>query len=397
MQTFTPIEYLKIDIANNYGLDKLSWDERIKWFNEVESNLDAEVANAEEQALFYAGVQAYKKATQGLPIGYPISLDATASGTQWLALLSGCKKTAALCNVIDVGRRVDAYTDIYRAMDVGNDISRNDVKKAIMTHFYNSRATPKRIFPNQALLDHFYATINAVAPGANSLNNIIQQLQDPTATKYEWTLPDGFEVVTKVMGLTTVEARVFDDYFEVTYKENKPTDFDLSLSANYIHSIDAYAMREVIRRCNYDPETVSKVQKLLFLGAEAPEEYEDTHNLEMVAKLWNLYCDTNILSVRILDYLDEETITLVDPLHVLYLLSMLPEKPFEVLGVHDCFRVLPSYGNDLRKQYNIIMWEIADSNVLNFNLSQIARKDITVNPADKYTKEEILNANYALS
>lgn len=335
MKLFTPIEYLKIDIANNFGLDKLTWDERIAWFDKTEPTLELELGKAEEQALYYAGVQAFRAAQRQEPSGYPISLDATASGTQWLALLSGCKKTAKLCNVLDVGRRVDAYTDIYQAMEIGDTISRNDVKKAIMTHFYNSQATPKRIFPNQGMLDQFYATINEMAPGANSLNTIIQQLQDPTALKYEWTLPDGFEVVTKVMGLSSQEARVFDDYYEVVYKENKPTDFDLSLSANYIHSVDAFAMREVQRRCNYDPEQIAEVQALLFSGVEAPEEYADTHNLAMVAKLWNLYCDTNVLSLRILDYLDKETVTLIDPLHIMYLISMLPEKPFEVLGVHD--------------------------------------------------------------
>jgi hypothetical protein len=80
MQRFSPREYLKIDIANSYGLDKKTWDERIAWFDENEEQLDKLLPKAEEPALFYAGIQAYRDVQAGLPIGYPISLDATASG-----------------------------------------------------------------------------------------------------------------------------------------------------------------------------------------------------------------------------------------------------------------------------------------------------------------------------
>ena len=51
---------MKIDIANNWGLDKLKWDERIEWFDQNESQLDTLVNKADSPALFYAGVQAWK-------------------------------------------------------------------------------------------------------------------------------------------------------------------------------------------------------------------------------------------------------------------------------------------------------------------------------------------------
>ena len=34
MQTFSPIEYMAIDIANHFGLDKQPWEARIAWFKE---------------------------------------------------------------------------------------------------------------------------------------------------------------------------------------------------------------------------------------------------------------------------------------------------------------------------------------------------------------------------
>ena len=70
-QQFTGLQYLKIDIANNWGLDKLKWDERIEWFDQNESQLDTLVSKADSPALFYAGVQAWKAHKAGQPSGYP--------------------------------------------------------------------------------------------------------------------------------------------------------------------------------------------------------------------------------------------------------------------------------------------------------------------------------------
>ncbi len=80
MQKFSPLSYLKIDIASNFGLDKTNWDVRLDWFDQHEQCLDELVNQAQNPALFYAGVQAYRDALAGIPSGYPISLDATSSG-----------------------------------------------------------------------------------------------------------------------------------------------------------------------------------------------------------------------------------------------------------------------------------------------------------------------------
>ena len=61
------------------------------------------------------------------------------------------------------------------------------------------------------------------------------------------------------------------------------------------------------------------------------------------------------------------------------------------------FRVLPNYGNDLRRQYNRILSEIAKSDLLSFLVSQIVKRKVPVNKLDPDLWKDILEANYALS
>lgn len=152
MDQFTPLEYIKIDVASNFGLDKEDWDVRLDWFDTHETEIlqmlqdvragkhNAQIKilrDASEPALFFAGSKAYEQALRGEDISYPISLDATASGAQLLAILIGCEKSARLCNVIDTGHREDLYTNGYqgmlsRAQDSAK-LTRPQVKDAIMT------------------------------------------------------------------------------------------------------------------------------------------------------------------------------------------------------------------------------------------------------------------------
>lgn len=402
MQTFTGRQYLQIDIANNFGLDKLTWDERLAWFDKNKDNLYELVHAADEPALFYAGITAYRDVLAGKPIGYMVSLDATSSGLQLLAALTGDRSAARLCNVVDTGRRADAYTQIYDLMlaDIGEDgkITRDDTKQAIMTALYGSTAMPKQIFGENALLDVFYNTMKRVAPAAWELNEAFLSMWDPEALVNEWVLPDNFHVKVKVMDRVKEKVQFLNQPFDIFYNVNQPIEEGRSLGANTTHSVDGMIVRELGRRCDYNPVMIENLRQVIADGnGISPLSESLTEDDNLVLTLWNHYTESGYLSARILQHLNADNIGYVDAGVISDLIESLPKKPFKVVSIHDCFRCLPHYANDLRMQYNIQLQLIAQSNLLGYLISQIVGKKVNVGKLDPSLSEDILATNYALS
>lgn len=407
MEKFTPIQYLKIDIANSWGLDKLNWDARIAWFDDNAANMGELIQQAKEPALFYAGCKAYENALNGVPSGYMISLDATSSGLQLLAALTGDSKAAKLCNVLDfseeaVAQRRDGYTVIYNRMlaQVGEaaKIDRDDVKYAIMTALYSSKAAPKQVFGEGALLDLFYDTMSDSAPGAWELNEAMLGLWDPTTLSHDWVLPDNFHVKVKVMDSIKETVHFLNEPFDVFHKVNRPMKDGRSLGANTIHSIDGMIVREMTRRCDYDVLKINELYDILsdfdplLAGKNTVSE-----NDKLVLTLWDHYQKCGFLSARILDALNADNIGHVDPVVIHELLDSLPNKPFKVISIHDCFRCHPNYGNDLREQYARQLMLIAKSELLSYVVSQLVKRTVQVGKLDPDMWQKVGAANYCLS
>lgn len=403
---FTGKEYLQIDLANNFGLDKLKWNERLAWFNENSHQINQLLNQADEPALFFAGLKAWDLFLRKEASGYMISLDATSSGLQILACLTGDREAAKLCNVInrDDGTRADAYTLVYDLMienlkTIGvyaGGIERDDCKQAIMTALYGSEAMPKQVFGEGVQLRVFYATMKTAAPGAWDLNDFFRHgCWNPEAYSNDWVLPDNFHVHVKVMDTVKEVVQFHNKPYDTFYRVNQPMEEGRSIGANVTHSLDGMVVREMVRRCNYDVDTVLRV-------VEAAQNWSplinaDTDDTRMVIKLWEHYQKSGFLSVRILDHLIHGNMGLVDTAVIMDLINTLPEKPFEVIAVHDCFRCLPNYGNDLRIQYNQILSDIARSEMLSFILTQLLGRPVKIGKLDPDMWKDVLDADYALS
>lgn len=251
MQTFTGTEYLKIDIANCYGLDRLNWNDRLHWFDNTEPDLESINVQAKSPILYRKAVRAMREVQKGNPTNHIMGLDATASGLQLMAALSGCKNTARAVNLIDTGHREDVYTEVsdYMNANYNTSLTRKDLKDPIMTFFYGSTAQPKKIFGEGPLLSAFYEAMQSKLTGAFELMNILQQHWQPNVEYHQWTLPDNH--IARVPVIETEEKNIEIDEFDhmrFAYRAQviKPKTKSRSLAANIIHSLDGWIVRQMV-------------------------------------------------------------------------------------------------------------------------------------------------------
>ena len=252
-QVVTNLDNLKIAIAGHAGQDKLTWSERINWFNQ---QLNLDVDTFDEPILGSKAIQAYLDSKKGIPTGYTMSIDATASGLQVMSALSGCKITAKACNMVNTGNREDIYQAVTDKMnvllDVSQQVTRSDVKKPVMTTFYNSEANPKETF-TEPQLEAFYASLDDTLPGALDVMEAINEYWDFDSDVHMWTLPDGHVAKVPVTEMTNIRIEVDElNHRTFTYRYNKqqPSENYRSLVANIVHSVDGYVAREMVRRCH---------------------------------------------------------------------------------------------------------------------------------------------------
>ena len=326
--------WLKVDIANHYGLDKLSFDERVAWVDKNEQILESLCDQAEEPLLYNEAVKAYRASEAGEAIGHIVRLDATASGAQIMSVLARDEIGMKNLNVLG-DKRADLYTDIAKLMyentkdsDIWREFNgdfakiRKVVKKAIMTSYYNSEAKPKELFgEDTAELKAFYNALDEVTPGARKIQRIINDAWDKSKDSNVWTLPDGHTAycpVTKVLE-SRLEIPEISAKIVYTHTVQRANDAEKrSLCPNVIHSLDGWICRQVIK--------------------------------------------------------------------------VLDSQGIEVSPIHDSFGVHPNYCDELRKAYKGAIGRLYRENILEDILSEITDKELELDipEADKNTLANIL-------
>lgn len=339
MQTFSAKQYLQIDIATTYGLTDVTWDERLDWFKENQYRLMDLVAQADEPATYMSAVLAYRDVLEGKEIGHMCGLDATASGLQILSLMAGCETSAAACNLVFTGKRENAYKLVFarvkELVPAQQDIEYKPLKSALMTMLYGSKAVPKKVFGDGTeALAAFYQAVDEIVPGANTLNHDLLSLWDPEAYTNEWTMPDGFDVVIKVMDNVEKTVIFGGKVYPIIEKVNQPVEKGLSLGANICHSTDGMIVREMGRRCSYNEEKIQKAYMALHsVGGTITYREKDLALLRTL----ELFNQTGFMSAVIFEYLDQHNSGLLtDEQHdvAVNLIQSIPKKSFDLLAVH---------------------------------------------------------------
>ena len=407
MKFYSAIEYLCVDIANHFGLDKMLFEERIQWVKDNNHNLENLTHQADVKPLYHKAVMTLRAVMAGSPVGHPVALDAVCSGLQIMSCLTGCYKGAYITGLIDPNVRSDAYSAVTEAMNKQPDISisipRSKAKQAIMTAFYGSKAQPKIIFGDETPeLEAFFKTMGEEAPGAWTLLHELLDSWNPGALEHSWTLPDGYDVRVKVMQKVSKRIEVDElahSTFTYEFEVNEGTEKGKSNAANVVHSVDAYVLRTMQRKCNYNKETLKAAKDTITyeltyrspnwkpIGIQHPAE--SRYQQFKMADLSTL--DTAWTSD--LENFSTEHLTHLKRL----IIDCLQHEPFELITVHDAFAAQAANCNWVRYHYKETLADLADSEILTVILNKLYKANGTYQKLSNNLSDYIRKSNYGLS
>lgn len=396
MQQFNPKQYLAIDIANHFGLDKETYETRIQWVKEHYNELENLQPLADEPVLYMKAIKALRDTDKGLPTGHTVALDSVNSGLQIMSALMRDKNGCKLTGLIDTGFRPDSYESITNAInkllkDDGIDeinITRKQAKEACMTWAYGSQKVPMRVF--NEYIDYFYKAIETEFKGANELMGILLNSWQPYEIRHEWLLPDNHLAYCPVMQKVKERYKVSELNYNatITYMVNEGSEYDLSNAANVIHSIDAYILRTMVRYCNYNKGVINA-----FIHKVNTAKYKDVQTNEIITR-WK---ETNIADISFINYIDDVSVYPVELINQLYnkCLMLLQYQPFEIITIHDSFACHANHCQRMRYYYNVILAELSDSTCIDDICSQIYGYRGSIDKG-KSIREYILNSDYAI-
>lgn len=315
----------------------------------------------------------------------------------------------------------DIYTtigeEIRSTFNLGN-IPRKVIKKALMAWGYGGHSHLVQL--TDVKPDVLNAVMFDIAKslgftGIFTMRQACLDAWDENALEHKWELPDGYQIHQVITQDSFARDMLTGEYVypakrvEITLNDkqrgidcrwskigtrNQKESGTRSIGANLIHSIDAYIMRELVRRCK---------QNFVLKPEEFKETVEYSFDIQVkdskAEDLYNMWKETNIVSLNILNHLSYGDY-LPRPYWeaIMEVINDLPKEGFDIRPIHDEFACLPRYANEMRYQFNHLIAELYLSTILEYFSKQF--KLLNIKPIDEAKPEmvkQILEADYLLS
>lgn len=307
MQFIKPIDYLRIDIASQFGLDKEVWDTRIEFVHDNEKVLEDGIGLAKKPLLYAKAINAYREVQAGKPTNFIMGLDASASGISIAGLLCGCEKTLIQTNLINTGKVQDVYSNLTEEMnnhlDTEIQVARDDAKSALMKGgIYGSTRIPKELFgEGTPELTQFYAAQQEIVPCTIEIAKDLKSAWNPNKGDYIWTLWDGHTARVLAHEAENTSFRVRDIHgtkssFTYEYmKQGVCTDYSIPIIANVVQSCDACISRILTRRCYKSGFNILTIHDAFYCHPNHVHTMRE-HYLDICIELYKMNYLSNILS-----------------------------------------------------------------------------------------------------
>jgi hypothetical protein len=371
------MDWLHMDVARSYGLDKATWQERLQW-SLANPGLQQ---GAKEPFLYKSAHEALQRAYRGEAIDHVISLDATASGIQCLSLMAQDGESARRVNLGS-----DRVNNVYR--DVQAEMGPFDyerTKRATMTHFYESVMTPLQLFGEN--YPKFLAAMEKSMPGPTAIRDAVASCMD-CREQYRWTMMDGYEVVMDVTSPVECTMDLGAGHSISWMEHRKAGVATKGLTANVTHSLDALVLREVLRRTHNPYEWYAK---------ETPfEELREKDILLMQSILrWK---KTQFVSVEFMDHCDQLNQHLVPRELMMAVETRTMADCMYIQPIHDCYRVRATDASKLFQIVKEVMADLAYAKTAEWILPQLGYKGVIKDDESKRTalKAQVLNSSYLI-
>lgn len=426
MKKYSNISYALINLLGvALGMDKKSYEERLDYakkndfkavINDKEITDVAGTVNVEQVEMINA-IYLYNDAKKGVG-RIPMFIDMGCSGASIQELLT--RKIGHRNSIVGRAMRkseiLDLYTVLFEAYKnkcekVGvnptegeDELTRKELKKGIIPWFYNGEAEMKRIVGKDNL-EIFREVYAHALPGSEGFRKATLEGWNSKAYSYAWNAPDAAEIEFAVLGDPTHQGiNVGGMRLEYSLVENEPREAYVEdsrgelirntgtrcLGANMTHSIDAYCLREVVRRVHL---TKGKALDILSNCAKSKKSWQDS---DFMVRLYECYQKQNVVSTRWLYIAETDACKL--PAEIEEELKRIAEnelgsKAFDIAVIHDAYGATVNHINRLRQTANDVLASLYKSTIVDYWNEQLGLSIPTME-YDEEVYQQIKSAEY---